>query len=456
MKTESRLVSTRILNGAVNRMKESPGHEWGSCRCAFWLLLALGAGYPQMVSGASGASSGALELPKIDAPQSMSLKAQAKLEKELSDCRSQSSSLAEKTKALESAATVAGKADAECKQLQESKAALEKQLAEERSRLKEFEKKAAAAEAAAKQTGEAKAALEKQLAAEQAARAEAEKKLAARPSSPLPATVSGTASSATLSQAGAPLPDSSYTDPTTGMEFVWVAGGEFQMGDTFGDGDPYEKPPSHKTRITGFWMGKHEVTQGEWVKVMVKNPSKFQKGDRYPVEQVSWDMVQNFITKLNKSGKPQYRLPSEAEWEYAARAGGKKVRFGTGKDTIGPEEASFNASEQYKKDYSRSGRYRQETTPVNIFDPNSLGLHDMSGNVWEWVRDCWHSSYANAPSDGSAWERNCEGSGRVARGGSWDRNPGSLRAANRNYYTPGFACSILGFRLVLPSSASGK
>jgi formylglycine-generating enzyme required for sulfatase activity len=394
-------------------------------------------GMPQVLSAGSVSSGEGVDLPKIEAPKSVSPSERAReeakrlqLEKELAECRSQS--LASE-KLLKETSKEKVSIEAQSQELTKKLSRVEKELEEEKRRAEKEQK--------------AKEGLASNLKSKEAELKEMEKvrKQEAEPAQ-------GTASSSSTF----PASGISYTDPTTGMEFVWVPGGEFQMGDTFGDGESNEKPPTQKTRIAGFWMGKYEVTQGEWVKVMGKNPSNFQKGDRYPVEQVSWDMVQDFITKLNKLGKPQYRLPSEAEWEYAARVGGKKVRFGTGKDTIGPEEANFNASDLLKRAYSRSDHYRHETTPVNNFDPNSLGLYDMSGNVTEWVQDCWHSSYANAPSDGTAWERNCEGSDRVNRGGSWFNDPRNLRAAVRNYYTRDDASSSLGFRLVLPSSASGQ
>ena len=240
-----------------------------------------------------------------------------------------------------------------------------------------------------------------------------------------------------------------WTEPTTGMEFVWVEGGCYQMGDTFGDGYNNEKPV-HRVCVDGFWMAKYEVTQGQWKAIMSSNPSYFKNGDNYPVEKVSWDDCQIFINKLNNRSGKRFRLPYEAEWEYAARSGGEKVRFGTGKDTIGPNEANFNASVKYKKSYFRSGQYRKKTVPVDSFSPNSLGLYNMSGNVWEWCQD-WYGKnyYKNSPLNNP--QGPSSGSSRVGRGGSWNSGPLYVRAADRYWGYPDYRHFSLGFRLLLPS-----
>ncbi len=196
-------------------------------------------------------------------------------------------------------------------------------------------------------------------------------------------------------------------------------------------------------------MGKYEVTQGEWQKLMGNNPSYFKKGNRYPVEQVSWDYVQDYIRKLNRRSGRTYRLPTEAEWEYAAREGGARVRFGTGTNTIGPDEANFDASSDYKKSYSRSGKYRKQTVPVDSFAPNSLGLYNMSGNVWEWCQD-WYGEeyYSSSPRQNPRGP--ALGEYRVGRGGGWDGSPRYVRAAGRFRISPGYSLNYLGFRLVFP------
>ncbi len=218
------------------------------------------------------------------------------------------------------------------------------------------------------------------------------------------------------------------------MEFVLVPGGCFQMGVTFGDGYSDEKPV-HEVCVDSFYMGKYEVTQGQYQVVTGNNPSNFKKGDNYPVENVSWNDTQSFIRSLNGKGGSKYRLPTEAEWEFAARSGGRSEKYAGGND--------IDAVAWYT---SNSG---SSTHPVGQKQPNGLGLYDMSGNVWEWCGDwydgsCYGSSPRNNPEGPSS------GSGRVGRGGGWDDNPGVVRAARRNGYTPGYASINLGFRLILP------
>jgi formylglycine-generating enzyme required for sulfatase activity len=224
---------------------------------------------------------------------------------------------------------------------------------------------------------------------------------------------------------------STYTDPTTGMEFVRVKGGCYQMGDTFGDGD---EKPVHEVCVDDFYIGKYTVTQGQWQAVMGNNPSYFKNGDNYPVEQVSWNDAQDFINRLNEKvtplnpplskggGKGGYRLPTEAEWEYAAREGGRRVRFGTGTDTISSDIANFDASASYKKPYSEVGQYRQKTTPVGSFRPNSLGLYDMAGNVWQWTADWYGENYSSESPKSNPTGPN-SGQYRVLRGGPWSNWP---------------------------------
>ncbi len=213
----------------------------------------------------------------------------------------------------------------------------------------------------------------------------------------------------------------SFTN-SIGMKFVKIAGGCFQMGDTFSEGDD-DETPVHRVCVAGFYMGAYEVTQQEYKAIMGVNPSRFNSGDTYPVELVSWDDTQQFIEKLHNRDGLEYSLPTEAQWEYAAREGGKKLRFGDGKDCADPARINFDGSKDHQKKYSHIGEYRGKTVSVDSVAPNSLGLYHMSGNVWEWCQDSWHEGYKGAPADGSAWVSGEENPKRVFRGGSWDDDP---------------------------------
>lgn len=236
--------------------------------------------------------------------------------------------------------------------------------------------------------------------------------------------------------------------PTVGS-LAFVKGGCFEMGDIFGDGDSDEKPV-HEVCVDDFYMAKYEVTQNEWKKVMGRNPSYYEQCGKCPVENVSWNDVQEYINKLNQKADRHYRLPTEAEWEYAARGRGKRVRFGTGRNTIGSDEANYDAS-KYKEKYSRVGTYRENTTPVGSFSPNALGLYDLSGNVWEWVGD-WYGKeyYLNSPHNNPHGPIN--GFKRVLRGGSFFFVADTLRASKRYAAKPSSTYNDQGFRLVLPAN----
>ncbi|MEE9165597.1 MAG: SUMF1/EgtB/PvdO family nonheme iron enzyme [Nitrospinota bacterium] len=229
-------------------------------------------------------------------------------------------------------------------------------------------------------------------------------------------------------------------------DMVLIKGGCYQMGDTFNEGFVNEKPV-HEVCVDDFYLGEHEVTQGEWEEVMGNKPSYFKScGKDCPVEMVSYHHVQNYIRKLNNKTEQRFRLPTEAEWEYAAREGGKKVRFGTGKDTIGADEANFDANSLYKRPYSRSGVFRDKTLPVKSFLPNSLGLYDMSGNVMEWVSD-WYDRLYYKRSPRKNPKGPYTGPYRVMRGGSFYYLPVRVRAANRFGHFENELDGQLGFRL---------
>jgi formylglycine-generating enzyme required for sulfatase activity/tRNA A-37 threonylcarbamoyl transferase component Bud32 len=214
-----------------------------------------------------------------------------------------------------------------------------------------------------------------------------------------------------------------------GMEFVLVPAGKFQMGSNSYDS---EKPIHEVTIAQPFYLGKYPVTQEEWEAVMRSSPSYFKGDDRLPVERVLWNDCQDCIAKLNgKKDGYVYRLPSEAEWEYACRAG-----------TTGDYAGELDEMAWYEKN---SGG---KTHPVGEKKPNAWGLHDMHGNVWEWCRDGWHKNYNGAPTDGSAWETSSDGL-RILRGGSWNRGDSSCRSANRNFTWPVNRNDyVYGFRLV--------
>ncbi len=230
-----------------------------------------------------------------------------------------------------------------------------------------------------------------------------------------------------------------YTDPVTGMKFVLVNGGCFQMGETFGDGHSDEKPV-HEVCVDDFYMGKYEVTQGQWKAIRGNNPSNFSNcGDNCPVEQVSWDDAQEFIRIMKQRTGETYRLPTEAEWEYAARSGGKNEKWaGTSIESELSEYAWYT---------SNSGG---KTHPVGQKKPNGMGLYDMSGNVWEWTADWFDEEYyQNSPKDNPKGASS--GDSRTLRGGSWDIYPRRLLAANRNRLGPTYLNYYTGFRVLFPA-----
>ena len=216
-----------------------------------------------------------------------------------------------------------------------------------------------------------------------------------------------------------------------GIEFMLILPGSFMMGSTNGSD---EKPVHQVTIKYSFYMGRFEVTQAQWQSVMGNNPSSF-KGDlaepyiKLPVEHVSWDDAQEFIRKLNEMNDAyRYRLPSEAEWEYACRAGTTGDYAGTLNDMAWYAENSEN-----------------RTHPVGQKQPNAWGLFDMHGNVWEWCEDWYHETYSGAPTDGSAWLSGGEHKYRVLRGGSWNYY---ARSAIRVYFPPDWRNDAYGFRVV--------
>ena len=216
---------------------------------------------------------------------------------------------------------------------------------------------------------------------------------------------------------------------------VRVEGGTFTMGATSEQGsDAFDnEKPAHQVTLSSFSIGKYEVTQEEWQAVMGGNPS-YSKGSKRPVESVSWNDCQEFIRKLNTMTGKRFRLPTEAEWEYAARGGNKSIGYKyAGSDNL--DRVAW-----YDKN---SG---SKTHDVGQKSPNELGVYDMSGNVWEWCAD-WYGSYSSNSQTNPSGPSS--GSYRVYRGGSWDLIARSCRVSNRFYDSPGSTYNFLGLRLAL-------
>lgn len=223
-----------------------------------------------------------------------------------------------------------------------------------------------------------------------------------------------------------------FTVNGVSFEMVFVGGGTFRMGSDSGDSD---EEPVHDVTLSNYCIGKTEVTQALWRAVMGTNPSHF-KGDNLPVENVSWNDCQTFIKKLNAITGANFRLPTEAEWEYAARGGKQSKNYTySGSNDIGTVAWYYSNSSS-------------QTHPVGQKQPNELGIYDMSGNVWEWCSD-WYSSYSRYAQTNPSGATS--GNYRVYRGGGWDGNAGYCRSTNRNRYAPVGRRHYLGFRLALPA-----
>jgi len=227
-----------------------------------------------------------------------------------------------------------------------------------------------------------------------------------------------------------------WVEPITGMEFVWVPGGCFKMGSPPRvEGRDGDEGPVHEVCVPGIWIGLREVTQGQWRRIMLNNPARFRKGDYYPVERVAWDEVVTFIEKLSERNSKRYffRLPTEAEWEYACRGRGTRMRYSGGTD---PGSGGWYAS--------NSSGSSQETGSKPL---NPAGLFDLSGNVWEWVWDSYQpKAYEKHERDDPKVE--VFTSFRVIRGGGW-KSPGSgVRCANRGFENFEEKGDDIGFRLV--------
>jgi formylglycine-generating enzyme required for sulfatase activity len=253
-------------------------------------------------------------------------------------------------------------------------------------------------------------------------------------------------------------------DDAIRLDMMQIPGGTFLMG------SPPDEPenssseqPQHEVTVPSFFMARTPITQAQWRVVagfdrvdqgLDPDPSRFKGGNR-PVERVSWDDAIEFCQRLSQRIGRTYRLPSEAEWEYACRAGTTTpFHFG---ETLSDELANYCAQDEeiegrlYKGAYGRGilGQYRKETTEVAQFPANSFGLYDMHGNVWEWCEDDWHGNYEGAPNDGSAWlESSREETSKLLRGGSWYFTPRNCRSASRYYDRRGGRVNAVGFRVL--------
>jgi len=237
------------------------------------------------------------------------------------------------------------------------------------------------------------------------------------------------------------------------LEMIQIPAGSFTMGSPKTEKDSRDdERPQHQVTVPSFYLGKFTVTQAQWRVVAAlpqanrelnPNPSN-STGDNLPVERISWYDAVEFCNRLSKVKKQNYRLPSEAEWEYACRAG-TKTPFYFG-ETITPDLATYEGNYTYTS--GSRGIYRRQTTPVGSFSPNAFGLYDMHGNVWEWCADLFYENYSAAPTDGSVWD-NGNNSARMLRGGSWIYSPRFCRSAVRGRNDPDVRHDDIGFRVVV-------
>lgn len=257
------------------------------------------------------------------------------------------------------------------------------------------------------------------------------------------------------------------TENTSGisLELVQIPGGTFLMGSSeasesqakaagaYKRDEYFTETPAHRVTVESFYMGKYEVTQAQWriVAGMPKvtrdlnpNPSRFM-GDTLPVERVSWQDVMEFCARLSRATGRSYRLPTEAEWEYACR-GGTTTPFAFGQ-TITPQLVNYDGNHPYAQ--APTGEYRVRTKPVGFIGAaNGFGLFDMHGNVLEWCMDYWHNNYDGAPSDGASWQTEGDTRDRVLRGGAWPFHANDCRSARRSRLSPDVHTEYVGFRVV--------
>jgi formylglycine-generating enzyme required for sulfatase activity len=225
------------------------------------------------------------------------------------------------------------------------------------------------------------------------------------------------------------------------LEMVKIPAGSFLMGSADNDESAYgDEMPQHRVNLQEFYLGKYPVTQEQYQTIMGNNPSHFKDNPKNPVENVSWNDAQAFCQKLSEKTGKKYRLPSEAEWEYACRAGTQTRYY------FGDDEMKLGEYAWYGKN---SG---SKTHPVGKKKPNNWELFDMHGNVWEWCEDGWHDNHENSPKNGTAWNDNhSQTKARVIRGGSWFIDPRNCRSAYRYYFD--YRYDYYGFRVVSPQAS---
>lgn len=229
------------------------------------------------------------------------------------------------------------------------------------------------------------------------------------------------------------------------LEMVAIGGGVFYMGSDRFNGF-HDERPRHLVRVAPFLMARYPITQQQWRAVMGRSLPWRGKGPLRPVDNVSWFQARAFAQRLTQhTGRP-YALPSEAQWEYACRAG-TSTPFYCG-ETLSTDLANYCGNHTYRDE--AKGLYRQGTTEVGGFPPNAFGMHDMLGNLWEWCADRWHENYVGAPDDDSPWDRSGEDKWRVGRGGCWHDPPHNCRSSARLRLLAEEGDDFYGFRVTLP------
>ena len=391
--------------------------------------------------------------------------------------------------AEQAAAEQAAAEQAAAEQAAAEQAAAEQAAAEQAAAEQAAAEQAAAEQAAAEQAAAEQAAAEQAAAAQAAEQAAAEQVAAAQAAAAQAAAAQAAAEQAAAEQqrlADMRRPGRVFRDCPTCPELVVMPAGTYQMGSDPRDEDSeIDERPRHPVTVDSFALGRYEVTRGEFAAFMAatqrtmsrgcfvmtvgdegmefnndlgrswRDPG-FEQGDGHPVVCVSWGDAQAYAGWLSEQTGQDYRLPSEAEWEYAAR-GGTQGRWYWGTTRVSSVDMRTASTPVLRR------RIRLLTggggsvptvmtawhTPAlaGSYIPNDFGLHDMAGNVWEWLEDCWHENYARAPSDGTAWTSGGECGRRVLRGGSWVNDPGILRSANRSRDTTGNRLSVYGFRV---------